>query len=160
MQLLSNLGINASRKQDTFFIDPGLIVMWFGQSNEIPEGWALCDGSGGRPDLRDKFIVGAGDTYAIGNTGGFADTVLIGHTHTGSTGISSGANHSHTFHKAAQSGSKGFRSSNNLQSSSSTGGGGGHTHTGTLSISNTGVSATGRNIPPYRALFYIIREAT
>lgn len=39
--------------------------------SEIPENWALCDGSTeGVPDLRDLFIVGAGATFAPGDTGG------------------------------------------------------------------------------------------
>ena len=37
----------------------GLIVMWSGAIAEIPPGWALCDGTQGTPDLRDRFIVGA-----------------------------------------------------------------------------------------------------
>lgn len=51
----------------------GIIVLWGGAIVDIPAGWHLCDGSviGGRtlPDLRDKFVVGAGDTYAVGDTG-------------------------------------------------------------------------------------------
>jgi len=40
-------------------------------------GYALCDGTvGGVPDLRDKFIVGAGDTYNVGVTGGAASVEL------------------------------------------------------------------------------------
>lgn len=41
----------------------GIIVLWWGAIVDIPAGWALCDGAGGRPDLRDKFIIGAGDNY-------------------------------------------------------------------------------------------------
>ena len=37
---------------------------------DIPAGWALCDGTQGTPDLRDKFIIGAGLTFAVGNEGG------------------------------------------------------------------------------------------
>jgi len=38
----------------------GMIMMWYGDKEQIPEGWALCDGSNGTPDLRDRFIMGAG----------------------------------------------------------------------------------------------------
>lgn len=41
----------------------GIIVLWGGAIVDIPTGWALCDGFGGRPDLRDKFLIGAGSTY-------------------------------------------------------------------------------------------------
>lgn len=48
----------------------GVIMMWYGAVPDIPAGWTLCDGSGATPDLRDKFIVGAGTTYTMGDTGG------------------------------------------------------------------------------------------
>ncbi|MDF0551818.1 hypothetical protein [Kamptonema sp. UHCC 0994] len=48
----------------------GMILMWSGQSDRIPTGWALCNGQNGTPDLRDRFIVAAGNKYAISNTGG------------------------------------------------------------------------------------------
>lgn len=60
--------------------------MWSGAINNIPFGWLLCDGSNGTPDLRDRFIVGAGNTYGVGTTGGEASHVLSvaempGHNH-------------------------------------------------------------------------------
>ncbi|MBM3840512.1 MAG: hypothetical protein FJ398_21625 [Verrucomicrobia bacterium] len=48
----------------------GGIIMWSGAINAIPTGWRLCDGGGGTPDLRNRFIVGAGSSYNPGNTGG------------------------------------------------------------------------------------------
>ncbi len=62
----------------------GLICMWSG--SEVPKGWYLCDGTNGTPDLRNRFIVGAGSNYTIGNTGG-SDKVTVtknqlpAHTH-------------------------------------------------------------------------------
>jgi microcystin-dependent protein len=81
----------------------GVIVMWSGAVNAVPGGWALCNGSNGTPDLRDRFVVGAGSTYAVGAIGG-ANTVTLtsgqmpSHTHTlsGTTGDQS-ASHTHTF---------------------------------------------------------------
>jgi microcystin-dependent protein len=88
----------------------GGIIMWSGSIAAIPTNWALCDGTNGTPDLRNKFIVAAGsDTgnyawnattgavtgnYAPGNTGGEAAHQLIvaelaSHTHT-VTGTSAG----------------------------------------------------------------------
>ena len=49
-------------------IPKGGIIMWSG--TDIPQGWALCDGNNGTPDLRNRFIVGAGGKYGSGNTGG------------------------------------------------------------------------------------------
>jgi hypothetical protein len=38
MQLLANLGVNASTRKDSFFIEPGLIVEWYGTAQTVPEG--------------------------------------------------------------------------------------------------------------------------
>lgn len=43
----------------------GIVCLWSGAIVDIPAGWQLCDGTNGTPDLRDKFIIGAGDTYAV-----------------------------------------------------------------------------------------------
>jgi microcystin-dependent protein len=48
----------------------GFIGMWSGTVDMIPSGWVLCDGTNSTPDLTDRFIVGAGDTYDPGDTGG------------------------------------------------------------------------------------------
>jgi hypothetical protein len=69
----------------------GTIVMFNGAA---PAGWAICDGKNGTPDLRNRFIVGAGSSYGVGTTGG-ADTVTLTveqmpkHTH-GYDGMSGG----------------------------------------------------------------------
>jgi len=69
----------------------GFIGMWSGAANAIPDGWALCDGNAHSgqptPDLRDRFIVGAGNSYPVNNFGGEATHVLTtlempSHTHT------------------------------------------------------------------------------
>lgn len=57
-------------------IPSGIITMWSGSSSNIPSGWLLCNGSNGTPDLRDRFIVGAGNSYGVGNTGGAASVTL------------------------------------------------------------------------------------
>lgn len=51
-------------------VPSGTIVMWSGATTSIPQGWALCDGTNGTPDLRNRFIVGAGDEYAVAAIGG------------------------------------------------------------------------------------------
>ncbi len=50
----------------------GMITLWAGSVGSIPAGWHLCDGASGTPDLRDRFIVGAGGAFGVGNTGGAA----------------------------------------------------------------------------------------
>lgn len=56
-------------------IPAGGIIMWSGSIGSIPAGYYLCDGNNGTPDLRDRFVVGSGNTYAVGNTGGFTSSV-------------------------------------------------------------------------------------
>lgn len=48
----------------------GIIAIWSGSADNVPVGWQLCDGTNGTPDLRDKFVLGAGTTYAVGDNGG------------------------------------------------------------------------------------------
>jgi hypothetical protein len=156
-------------------IPTGVIVMWSGSIASIPSGWLICDGSNSTPDLRNRFIVGAGSTYSVAGTGGSADAVTVSHTHT----TDSQGNHTHFV--AANDGNTGatypntsvtnsnYVSSNAFSSNSEsyildgTGGGasigltnsaGAHTHT----ISTTGSSGTNANLPPYYALAYIMKS--
>lgn len=67
----------------------GVITMWYGIAAAVPVGWSICDGTNGTPDLRDKFVIGAGSTYAKGSTGGSASTTSASggaHDHGGATG--------------------------------------------------------------------------
>jgi microcystin-dependent protein len=70
----------------------GMIVMWSGQKNNIPGGWVLCDGTNETPDLRDRFLVGAGGKYSVNEKGGFESITLNAsqipsHSHSFSVGI-------------------------------------------------------------------------
>lgn len=79
----------------------GIILLWSGQTLNIPTGWALCDGQNGTPDLRNRFVVGAGSTYVVGATGG-SDTVALttnnlpSHNHGFSGSATSNGSHNHT----------------------------------------------------------------
>ena len=65
------------------FIPAGAIVGWSGPVGSIPDGWQLCDGTRGTPDLRGRFILGAGAESAVGETGGQASyTTSQNHRHT------------------------------------------------------------------------------
>ena len=54
----------------------GSIQAFSGAIVDIPRTWRLCDGTLKTPDLRNKFVVGSGDAYAPGGTGG-----AINHNH-------------------------------------------------------------------------------
>jgi hypothetical protein len=60
-------------------VPKGGVIMWFGNPANIPPGWALCDGSNGTPDLRDRFIVGAGGKYMASAIGGSETGKTLGH---------------------------------------------------------------------------------
>jgi hypothetical protein len=74
----------------------GIIVIWSGSVGSIPDGWQLCDGTNGTPNLQDRFVVGAGSAYSVDDTGGNS-TLNLAHAHDidGTTTDSGGA-HTHT----------------------------------------------------------------
>ena len=61
----------------------GAIIMWSGTVATIPDGFSLCDGSNGTPDLRNRFVIGAGRNYAVGATGGSSTTTKVGDVEAG-----------------------------------------------------------------------------
>lgn len=177
-------------------IPAGLIIMWSNATSAaIPDGWTLCDGSAyttvagvltNAPDLRNKFIVGAGtgsgasysagSSYNIGNTGG---TVNTDHKHDfdflSFTPDASLADGQHT-HSGGSTGS-----SNDSFRTSIAGGGsdypkssathdlgttdatdplfdGRHNHTLDIPSSTTEVGSITKQNPPYHALYFIIKK--
>ena len=88
---------------NTRLMPSGGIIMWSGASSAIPSGWVLCDGNNSTPDLRGKFVIGAGGSYAVDDTGGNASITLStsqlpSHSHTATSTFTGSAlgNHSHT----------------------------------------------------------------
>jgi len=73
-------------------IPNGIITMWSGDITNVPDGWTLCDGTDGTPDLRNRFIAGAGDEYTVGQTGGEKEHQLT---------ESEMPSHSHQYRKAS-----------------------------------------------------------
>ena len=141
--------------------------MWAG--TVAPTGWALCDGQNGRPDLRDKFIVGLGNTYSLADQGG-ANTVTLtesqmpSHNHT----FSGSNTHKHDFkgvggddHNDSNRRAVVMRSDNTashlIYTADSTTG----VQNETISISgdtgNKGSGSSHENRPPYYALAFIIK---
>lgn len=59
-------------------VPQGSIIPWYGDKANIPDGFALCDGTKGTPDLRNRFLVGTGSNYALGDTGGEDQVTLTG----------------------------------------------------------------------------------
>ena len=140
---------------DTYGVPAGAILMWSGSVETIPDGWYLCDGTNSTPDLRNRFIVGAGDTYAVDDTGGSADAIVVEHNHT-----ITDSGHNHNNAKAANGFSLNNSDQNydvwsnwgynNTEISTST-------ETTGITIDNAGSSGTNANLPPYYALAYIMK---
>jgi len=120
------------------------VILFSGAVNAIPSGWQVCDGTNSKPNLKDKFVVGAGNTYTVGATGG-RKTIA---NHTLTTAQIPSHNHSYSQKTIAiqngrhQGGGNAFSSqSTRSLSTGSKGGGQGHNH--------------GDNRPPFHALTYI-----
>ena len=129
----------------------GGIIMWSGSVASIPSGWVLCNGSNGTPDLRNRFVVGAGSTYAVDATGGSADAIVVSHTHT-ATVTDPGHNHTSLITPA------GSINSGGVDLAYFTTGNTGTATTGiTVTNASTGSSGTNANLPPYYALAYIMK---
>jgi hypothetical protein len=135
-------------------IPSGGIILWSGSTGSVPAGWFLCDGTNGTPNLRNSFIIGAGDTYAVNATGGTADAVVITHTHT-ATSVVTDPGHVHTQIGSAP-GLAAMSSVGSAAIANSTNTGSAVTGiTVATTNANTGVSGTNANLPPYYALAYI-----
>ena len=144
----------------------GVIVLWSGSIGSIPAGWYLCNGNNGTPDLRNRFIVGAGSTYAVDATGGSTDAIVVSHTHTASSVVTD-PGHDHDMKVPTSYGLAGFSGalagaagSQNPQgnvagsivmTSETTG------ITVATTITSAGNSGTNANLPPYYALCYIMK---
>ena len=124
----------------------GMIIIWSGAADAIPSGFVLCDGNNSTPDLRNRFVVGAGSGYAVNATGGSANAIIPYHYHnypgddqlTFANGVAGWAsNHDGGF---------------NYDATSTNSGGGKLWRTTAV-----GESAVNKNLPPYYALCYIMK---
>jgi hypothetical protein len=125
----------------------GDIKMWSGSASDIETGWCLADGvlrnhpEGGSftpPNLRDRFILGAGSSYSVGATGGETTHTLTinempAHTHTG--------NYPDTQDSYHPAGSQPYGARN----------------FGTHETSSVGGGAAHNNMPPYYALCFLYK---
>lgn len=136
----------------------GVIVLWSGSIGSIPAGWVLCNGNNGTPDLRNRFVVGAGSTYSVDATGGSADAIVVSHTHT-ATSVVTDPGHFHVIKGQSElaGGGSGFNpGAAPLANTEDT-----ETQTTGITVATTnasaGTSGTNANLPPYYALCYIMK---
>ena len=125
----------------------GGIVIWSGSVASIPDGWALCDGltHNGRktPDLRGRFVPGAGGDYSVGKTGGEATHKLT---------VNEMPSHDHTYDFKGADLNLAWKDSNKFYDASRH-----YSHGNTGYTASTGGDKAHENRPPYYALCYIMR---
>ena len=141
-------------------VPSGMIMIWSGSVGSIPTGWVLCNGSNSTPDLRDKFVVGAGSTYAVAATGGSANAIVVSHTHTATSTVTD-PGHTHLIPNTRAGSPNGGSTyiagaASNPANTDNTG-----SNTTGITVSTTNASAgssgTNANLPPYYALCYIMK---
>jgi microcystin-dependent protein len=124
-----------------FMVPKGGIIIWSGSVNDIPAGWVLCDGTNGTPDLRDRFVLGAGRNYNVDSTGGEA-------THTLTIDEMPRHNHDWLFGVSQDDSGTGGSEDEFTKRSGKV----------TNSIGYTGGSQPHNNMPPYYSLCYIMKK--
>jgi len=149
----------------------GSIIIWYGAVVDIPTGWSLCNGQTvgavTTPDLRERFVVGAGGDnsnvvgtsgYTVDGTGGVNVVTLTtdqipSHTHS-----LSDPGHNHSFN-----GSNGPDNEAAGGNPVPAGGGNFNGTTGNrttgITIAATGGGSSHENRPPFYALCYIMRTS-
>ena len=143
-------------------IPAGMISIWYGSIGSVPLGWYLCDGSNGTPDLRDRFIIGAGSTYAVSSTGGSASVTLTTsnmptHTHVATSTVTD-PGHVHSI--AYQSTVAGADYGSSIAGSSA----GSQTNSASTGITvattnaSAGSSTSFSILNPYYALAYVMKS--
>ena len=132
----------------------GGILQWSGLLANIPSGFALCDGQGGRPDLRSRFIRGAPASTDPGGTGGSDTVVLV---------TSELPTHNHSFSQSAHThdtllGSGAGAGRIDPGSDSPVAAIAFQNNTSGITINNNGSDNAHENRPAYYELAFIIKE--
>lgn len=166
----SSLIVTRLSAQPDSGIPKGSIIPWYGILGNIPSGFALCDGSNGTPDLRDRFIVGAGNSYNLSAIGGAKEVTLTiaqmpSHAHTRGTMNITGAFSAHCIGYGAGWGNGAFYTTLNGDREAAGEGWSHHSpdfhfdasRNWTGETSYVGGSQAHENRPPYFALYYIMK---
>jgi len=130
----------------------GFIKLYSGPAVAIPMGWALCDGEGDTPNLRDNFVIGAGTSYNPDDTGGAASVSLAEANIPQHNHGEAGSHHHHVGTAVTYPGTTGVITvvgSTPLDTDTA----GAHTHSNYGQATPTAVAT----LPPYYALAYIMK---
>lgn len=151
-------------KDSKELIPPGVIVMWSGTIDSIPEGWHLCDGRDKTPDLRDRFILGVSAEEEPGGTGGAHSKVITVanlplHSHSASSASAGDHRHYLTMNACSEgwgaNGVRGFEPPTDYYVHFWTDSAGAHSHT--ITVNATGGGQSFDNRPAFYKLAYIMK---
>jgi len=135
--------IRAEMAENVVSIPRGIITIWSGSINDAPEGWAICDGNNGTPNLTDRFVI-----HADSDSGGINDVGNTGGAHSVALSIAELPPHTHTVdHGDDGSGSNVVNAD----------GGDYQRKDGSVTTSSTGGGQPHENRPKYYALAYIMK---
>ncbi len=150
----------------TLLVPKGIIVMWSGSSDDIPDGWVLCNGEGDVPDLQDRFIVGAGNSYSVKDEGGeekvtLSTSQMPSHRHSVNLTTNSNGNHSHRVNAdkgdGGGNGSRFDMTDGSSKGAMYTDSRGAHSHSVNGHTGYSGSTQSHENRPPYYALCFILK---
>jgi|LSQX01.1.fsa_nt_gb microcystin-dependent protein len=149
--------VDSHKAADTH-IPRGLIAMWSGPVSAIPAGWALCDGTNGTPNLKDRFIMGATTDATINKTGGQNEVTLTieqmpRHRHTGSTNTTGSHTHLYYWGEDQYLGASGMYGGRAQTSSTSSAG----AHSHTVTTDYVGGGQPHENRPAFYTLAFIMK---
>ena len=151
-------GIITSIPTSNTTLPAGCIIIWSSSTGSIPSGFVICDGTNGTPDLRNSFVLGAGNSYTVGQTGGSTDAIVVSHTHTATSTVTDPGHYHNieTWNLTTTNGGVARSGTANDNGPAATA----SAVTGiTVATTNasTGVSGTNANLPPYIADYEIIK---
>jgi len=110
-----------------------------GEYRSVPDGWQVCNGGNGTPDLTSRFLVGTATLSSAGETGGTVNIKESGaHTHSGTTGVTRGPDHG-------------------ISCSGKCSGGRTASHSHSFDTGESEKHSHGSNLPPYYKIIYICK---
>ena len=138
----------------SFEFPRGIIVAWSGDLSNIPNGWTICNGTNGAPDLRGRFILGANPNSNKKSSMMVNEMASTGGEEKHTLTIDEMPSHNHNWclgggwRNQSQGAGRGPEDGGNNNSNCN------HHR---VNVSNTGGGGPHNNMPPYYTLAYIMK---
>ena len=139
---------NSSGDLNTIGFPKGVIVIWSGSIENIPEGWTLCNGENETPDLRGRFVLGVNPNTKKNSNFTVSEITTVGGAETHKLTIEEMPRHNHpSYTNESAGGGDGFWYA-----------GGGYRLRANNNWGFTGGDQPHNNMPPYYTLAYIMKK--